>query len=159
MSRAWLVLEDGTTFSGAAFGAEAEVVGPIAVWTDLVGYQEALTDPAHEGAILVFTVPELGNVGVNRQDVRSPRIQAVAVVAKHVALAPSSHRAEEDLPGWLRQGGIPGIQGLDTRRLVRQVRGKGPVAAALSTRGDADPVALLAKARAYGEAKRDGGEG
>lgn len=159
MSKAWLVLEDGTTFSGAGFGASGEVVGLLSVWTDLVGYQEALTDPAHQGRILLFSVPEVGNVGVNPDDVRSDRIQAVGVVAKHVALAPSNHRATEDLPTWLAKGGVPGIQGLDTRSLVRHLRDRGPLAAALSTREDAEPEALLAAARAHRQASNGKREG
>jgi carbamoyl-phosphate synthase small subunit len=156
MSRALLVLEDGTTYSGTAFGATGEAVGLLSVWTDLVGYQEALTDPAQEGRIVLFSVPELGNVGVNPADDRSDRIQAVGVVAKHVALAPSSHRATGDLPSWLAAGGVPGIQGLDTRALVRHLRDRGPLVGALSTREGAEPEALLAAARAHGRA---GGEG
>ena len=141
-----LALADGTIFRGRAFGAEAEVSGEVVFTTGLSGYQETLTDPSYTGQIVTFTVPELGNVGVNAHDLESDRPQATGVIAKHVAVAPSNYRAEDTLPEWLARHGLPGIEGIDTRKLVRHLRDHGAQMGILSTLGDAKPEELAAKA-------------
>ncbi|HWV39286.1 MAG TPA: carbamoyl phosphate synthase small subunit [Vulgatibacter sp.] len=146
--RAILALADGTIFEGEAFGAVGEAAGDLVENTSPTGYQELLSDPASYGRIVVFACPEIGNVGVNDADFESPRIQAAGVVARHVAIAPSSHRAQRPLPVELEAAGVPGIQGIDTRMLIRRLRREGPLAALLSTRPEADPVAMAAKAKA-----------
>jgi len=146
--RAILALADGTIFEGEAFGAVGEVSGELVENTSSTGYQELITDPAAHGRILVFAYPELGNVGVNDADFESASIQAAGLVAKHVAIEPSSHLAERPLPTEMEAAGVPGIQGIDTRMLVRLLRRSGPVQAVLSTNPDADAAALVAKARA-----------
>jgi len=146
--RAILALADGTTFEGEAFGAVGEVSGELVENTSPTGYQQLLSDPAATGRILVFAYPELGNVGVNDSDFESARVQAAGVVAKHVAIAPSSHRSQRPLPVEMEAAGVPGIQGIDTRMLVRILRRSGPLPAVLSTSPDADAAELVAKARA-----------
>lgn len=146
--RAILALADGTIFEGSAFGAEGEAAGELVEFTAATGYQELLSDPASSGQIVVFAYPELGNVGVNDADLQSPRLAAAGVVARHVAIAPSSHRAERSLPAWMDADGVPGVEGIDTRMLVRHLRRSPPTNAILSTAPDADPAALVAKARA-----------
>ncbi|HEY0841041.1 MAG TPA: carbamoyl phosphate synthase small subunit [Vulgatibacter sp.] len=146
--RAILALADGTIFEGSAFGAEAEVAGELVENTAATGYQELLSDPASSGRIVVFAWPELGNVGVNDGDLESARPTAAGVVARNVAIAPSSHLAERSLPDWMESDGVPGIFGIDTRMLVRHLRRSPATNAVLSTVRDADPAALVAKARA-----------
>lgn len=160
---ALLVLDDGTILRGRAFGARAEAVGELVLCTEMAGYQEALSDPAFSGKIVLFTLPELGNVGVHPEDSRSEGIQAKGVVAKRVAPAPSSHRATDTLPSWLEEGGVPGIQGLDTRMLAGRLRERGRIGCALSTIEGADPSELRRKAEAIRSAMDPsgpvGGEG
>jgi len=141
-----LALADGTIFRGRAFGAETEVSGEVVFTTGLSGYQETLTDPSFTGQIITFTVPELGNVGVNAVDVESERPMATGVIAKHIAIEPSNYRAEATLPEWLARHGLPGIEGIDTRKLVRHLRDHGSKMGILSTLGDARPENLVEKA-------------
>jgi carbamoyl-phosphate synthase small subunit len=153
---ALLALADGTVFTGRAFGAEVERVGEVVFNTALAGYQETLTDPSYVEQILVFTVPELGNVGVNAADTESAAAQVAGVVCKHLALAPSNWRSEGSLEGWLESQGIPGIEGIDTRRLVRHLRDGGVQMGVLSTKEGARPDDLVDRARAApGMAGRD----
>ncbi|AKU91461.1 glutamine-hydrolyzing carbamoyl-phosphate synthase small subunit [Vulgatibacter incomptus] len=146
--KAHLALADGTVFTGLAFGAEAETVGEVVFNTSLTGYQETLTDPSYVGQIVTFTVPELGNVGVNHVDQESEKPHAIGVIARHVARIPSNYRATGSLPDWMERHGLPGIEGIDTRKLVRHLRDHGAQAGVLSTLADAEPAALVEKARA-----------
>ncbi len=145
---ALLALADGTVFTGVAFGAEVERVGEVVFNTSLTGYQETLTDPSYVGQILTFTVPELGNVGVNLADEESATPHATGVVTKHLSLAASNWRSEGRLETWLERHGVPGIEGIDTRRLVRHLRDGGVQIGALSTCADARADDLVDKARA-----------
>jgi len=146
--RALLALADGTVLVGRAFGAETEAVGEVVFNTSMTGYQETLTDPSYVGQLVTFTVPELGNVGVNEVDQESVRPHALGVIAKHVARAPSNFRSEATFPSWLEAHGLPGIEGIDTRRLVRHLRDHGAQMGILSTLAEADPDELVARARA-----------
>jgi len=146
--KAILALADGTVFFGRAFGAETESIGEVVFNTSMTGYQETLTDPSYEGQIVTFTYPELGNVGVNDQDEESSRPHAVGAIVKHAALGPSSYRASAPLQVYLEKHGLPGIEGIDTRMLVRHLRDNGSQMGVLSTLADADADALVEKARA-----------
>lgn len=129
--QAVLALEDGNYFEGEGFGAETRCEGEVCFNTSMTGYQEILTDPSYAGQIVTLTYPEIGNYGVNPDDVESTRIQASGLVVKNVCPYPSNFRAENQnghpvtVSEYLRRQNIPGIQGIDTRRLVRILRETG----------------------------------
>lgn len=130
-----LLLEDGRSFSGEAFGAKATRVGEVVFNTAMTGYQEVLTDPSYHEQIITMTVPHVGNTGVNTADPESRRVWAAGFIARDFARMHSSHRAEDGLDRYLRRAGVPGLQGIDTRALVRHVRTKGAMKAVISTDG------------------------
>jgi carbamoyl-phosphate synthase small subunit len=142
-----LALADGTVFRGRAFGAEGEAVGELVFNTSMTGYQEILTDPSYEGQLVAMTYPEIGNVGVNREDVESRRPYVRGFVVREYREAPSSWRAEESLGAYLARHAIPGIEGIDTRALVRHLRDQGSQAGVLSS-VDLDADRLVRKAKA-----------
>src|SRR3989475_10812789 len=122
---ALLALADGAVFRGRAFGALGEVVGELVFNTSMTGYQEILTDPSYRGQLVAMTYPEIGNVGVNAEDVESARPFAQGFIVKEYWERPSNWRAQQTLAQYLQQHGIPGIQGIDTRALVRHLRTHG----------------------------------
>jgi len=144
---ALLALADGAVFRGRAFGALGEVVGELVFNTSMTGYQEILTDPSYEGQLVAMTYPEIGNVGVNREDVESHRPYVGGFVVREYREAPSSWRAEESLGAYLARHGIPGIEGIDTRALVRHLRDRGSQEAVVSS-VDLDPKRLVRRAKA-----------
>jgi carbamoyl-phosphate synthase small subunit len=147
MEVAKLALADGTVFSGEAFGAPGEVAGEVVFNTSMTGYQEVLTDPSYAGQIVTMTYPHIGNYGVNSDDVESSRPWVRGFVVRQRARRASNHRAEGDLQGYLSEHGIPGIEGIDTRALVRRVRIHGAMPAVLS-HIDLDEESLRDKAKA-----------
>ena len=145
---ALLVLADGTTFEGEAVGADPPdgvATGEVVFNTVLSGYQEVITDPSYAGQIITFTYPHIGNYGVTEHDDESHRPFCRGIVVRELARRPSSWRAADDLGGWLRRHGVPGIAGVDTRRLTRHIREAGAMPAAFGT---ADETALKAAALA-----------
>ena len=147
MSKAKLALQDGTVFTGTAFGAHAEIQGELVFNTTMTGYQEVLTDPSYAGQIVVMTYPLIGNYGVNDADCESRRPWVSGFVVRECARRPSNYRADSDLASYLNENGIPGIEGIDTRALVRRVRELGAMPAVLS-HIDLDDASLVAKAKA-----------
>jgi carbamoyl-phosphate synthase small subunit len=141
-----LALADGTTFRGRAFGAAGEAVGELVFNTSMTGYQEILTDPSYEGQLVAMTYPEIGNVGVNREDVESRRPFVRGFVVREYREVPSSWRAEQSLGAYLAHWDIPGIEGIDTRALVRHLRDRGSQEAVLSS-VDLDPARLVQRAK------------
>lgn len=135
MKPALLVLEDGTTLEGAAFGAEGEAVFELVFNTSMTGYQEILTDPSYCGQGVLFTASHIGNVGVNLEDYESDSPQVSAAVVRSLSPVVSNWRAARSLSDWLAEYGVPGISGVDTRWLTRKLRDGGTQKAALSTRG------------------------
>jgi carbamoyl-phosphate synthase small subunit len=146
VSEAVLALADGTVFRGRAFGAIGEAAGEIVFNTSMTGYQEILTDPSYEGQLVAMTYPEIGNVGVNRDDVESRRPFVRGFVVREYREAPSSWRAEESLGAYLARHAIPGIDGIDTRALVRHLRDHGSQEAVLSST-DLDGERLVRRAK------------
>lgn len=130
---ALLVLADGTVYHGYSFGATGTAVGEVVFNTGMTGYQEVLTDPSYCGQIVTFTYPELGNTGVNLEDEESARPQVKGAIARNITYRPSNWRSTQSLPAYLREHGIPGIYGLDTRALTRQIRACGAMNGGLST--------------------------
>lgn len=145
--KALLALADGTVFAGSSFGASGEASGEIVFNTSMTGYQEILTDPSYCGQMVAMTYPEIGNVGVNGEDVESRRPFVQGFIVKEYWETPSNWRAQQSLAAYLQEHDIPGIQGIDTRALVRHIRTHGAQEAVIST-VDLDPVSLVAKAKA-----------
>src|SRR5437773_2272379 len=143
---ALLALADGAVFRGRAFGATGEAVGELVFNTSMTGYQEILTDPSYEGQLVAMTYPEIGNVGVNREDVESRRPYVRGFVVREYREAPSSWRAEESLGAYLARHGIPAIEGIDTRPLVRHLRDHGSQEAVLSS-VDLNPERVVRRAK------------
>jgi len=142
-----LALADGTLYRGVAAGATAVATGEVCFNTSLTGYQEILTDPSYAGQLVVMTCPQIGNVGVNPQDDQSQRPFLRGFVVKEIFSEPSSWRAREPLPLFLRRHGIPTIAGIDTRALVRRIREGGFQSGALSTDPALSDPELLERAR------------
>jgi len=142
MKSATLILEDGTVLEGQAFGMETDTVFELVFNTSMTGYQEILTDPSYRGQGVMFTVPHIGNVGINLEDNESIKPQVSAVVIRSLSPSVSNWRAAMPLSIWLAEHGVPGISGVDTRYLTRKLRDGGTQKAALSTRGTS-PEKLL----------------
>ncbi|MFO0677750.1 MAG: glutamine-hydrolyzing carbamoyl-phosphate synthase small subunit, partial [Polyangiaceae bacterium] len=144
---AHLVLADGTTFEGRPFGARGTATGEAVFTTTTLGYQEVLTDPSFFGQIVTMTAPEMGNVGVNREDSEAvdDKPRAAGFIVRNVSPVTSNWRATESLDAYLVRHGIVGITDVDTRKLTRHLRDHGSQNAAIGT----DPVpTLLARAKA-----------
>ena len=136
-----LVLEDGTTFHGAGFGADGETFGEMVFNTGMTGYQETLTDPSYARQIVAMTAPHIGNTGVNDEDPESRRIWVSGYVVREPARIASSWRARRGLDEELATQGVPGIAITGTRALTRHLRERGAMRAAIAAGGD--PRALL----------------
>jgi len=145
--KALLALADGRTYEGTSFGAEGEAIGEVVFNTSMTGYQEILTDPSYEGQLVAMTYPEIGNVGVNLEDVESRRPFMKGFIVKNYTSRPSNWRAAEPLHEYMKQHGVVGIQGIDTRSLVRHLRDHGSQEGIISTLSD-NPDDLIAKAKA-----------
>lgn len=137
-----LVLEDGSVYPGLGFGARADAVFELVFNTSMTGYQEIISDPSYRGQGVLFTVPHIGNVGINLEDNEAGKPQVSAVVARALSPMVSNWRSSLELPGWLVQHGVPGISGVDTRALTRKLREIGTLKAAISTMGTAPDVLL-----------------
>jgi carbamoyl-phosphate synthase small subunit len=140
--KAILVLEDGRTFHGASFGAVGETFGEMVFNTSMSGYQEILTDPSYAGQIVCMTYPLIGNYGVNEEDVESRKPWAEGFVVKEASRIVSNWRSTQSLGDYLKEHEIVGIEKIDTRALVRHIRDKGAMRAAVSS-VETDPAALL----------------
>ncbi len=128
-----LALEDGRVFRGRSFGAVGETTGEVVFNTSMTGYQELLTDPSYAGQLVVMTYPHIGNYGINREDMESRRPFLQALIVKELSPVVSNWRATETLDEYLRRTGILGIEGIDTRALVRHLRERGAMRGVLST--------------------------
>ncbi len=142
-----LALEDGTVYTGESFGAAGEVDGEVCFNTSMTGYQEILTDPSYRGQIVAMTYPEIGNYGVNAEDVESSRLYLAGFIVRELSRRVSNFRADGDLHGFLAKAGVVGLAGIDTRALVRRLRTRGAMKGVLSTT-DLDDASLVAKAKA-----------
>ena len=145
--KAILALADGRIFEGIGFGAEGEALGEVVFNTSMTGYQEILTDPSYEGQLVAMTYPEIGNVGVNPEDVESRKPFMNGFIVKNYTAKPSNWRAAQPLHEYMKANGIVGIQGIDTRSLVRHLRDYGAQEGVISTVAN-EPAELVAKAKA-----------
>jgi carbamoyl-phosphate synthase small subunit len=142
--RAYLVLADGTIFEGSPFGARCEAAGEAVFTTGMTGYQEVLTDPSYCGQIVTMTAPQIGNTGVNADDMETAKPAVAGFVVRDLSPIVSSWRAVASLEEFLVEHGIPGITGVDTRSLTRHIRDHGAQTGVIGT---GDPAALLARAK------------
>lgn len=145
-SIAKLALEDGTVYTGNGFGAEGEISGEVVFNTSMTGYQEILTDPSYRGQIVTMTYPEIGNYGVNSIDVEHEKPSLAGFIVREQSRIYSNYRANGDLSGYLKQNGLIGLAGIDTRSLVRHIREKGAMRGVLSTT-DLNDASLVQKAK------------
>jgi carbamoyl-phosphate synthase small subunit len=145
MKKALLALADGVVFEGTSFGAEGETSGEVVFNTSMTGYQEILTDPSYKGQIVTMTYPQIGNYGVNSEDIESQRPYVEGFIVKEYLDIPSNWRSTRSLHEYLKESGIVGIQGIDTRALTRHLRDFGAQPGIISTE-DLDAASLVAKA-------------
>jgi len=145
---ALLALEDGSVYRGVGFGAAADQAGELVFNTAMTGYQEILTDPSYRGQIVLMTAPEIGNVGVNRQDDESAHPFCAGFVVRNLSPRVSNWRAGGDLADFMAQHGVAGISGIDTRAITRRLR-IGGAQRALVTRQVDDPAAAVERARRH----------
>jgi carbamoyl-phosphate synthase small subunit len=142
-----LVLADGSTYKGYAFGATGTAIGEVVFNTGMTGYQEVLTDPSYREQIVTFTCPELGNTGINPEDDESAHPQVKGAIARNVTFTPSNWRSRQSLPDYLKAHNVVGIAGLDTRALTRKIRSLGAMNGGISTE-ILDPQSLLSQVKA-----------
>ncbi|QLH25245.1 glutamine-hydrolyzing carbamoyl-phosphate synthase small subunit [Streptomyces sp. Rer75] len=149
-----LVLEDGRTFRGRAYGAVGETFGEAVFSTGMTGYQETLTDPSYHRQVVVMTAPHIGNTGVNDEDPESGRIWVSGYVVRDPARTPSNWRSRRSLDDELIAQDVVGISGVDTRALTRHLRERGAMRVGIfSGEAISDEAALLAKVRAAPQMK------
>jgi carbamoyl-phosphate synthase small subunit len=146
--KALIALEDGTLFEGRSFTGPGEAIGEIVFNTSMSGYQEILTDPSYTGQIVTMTYPLIGNYGVNSADMESASVHPRAFLVKEYNDYPSNYRSEQTLAEFLGEYGVLGVEGFDTRALVRHIRTKGAMKGIVSTE-DLDHESLVARARAW----------
>ncbi len=144
--KAILALADGRYFTGRALGAAGEICGEVVFNTSMAGYQEILTDPSYSGEIVTMTYPQIGNTGINPEDMESRQPFLSAFVVKESCPFPSNWRSELSLDAYLKAQGVIGIEGIDTRALVRHIRDCGAQTGIVSSL-DLDPESLIEKAR------------
>jgi len=146
MEKAYLILETGEVFEGRAFGAAKESIGELVFATGVVGYVESLTDPSYYGQTLMFTFPQIGNYGIIPLDGESKQCHVQGVVVHEWCTEPSNFRCQGTVDEFLKEQGVPGICGVDTRRLTQIVREHGVMNAIITSKA---PENLLSELRAY----------
>ena len=144
--KALLALEDGRIFPCHSFTGAGEACGEVVFNTSMTGYQEVLTDPSYRGQIVTMTYPLIGSYGVNPEDVESSRIQVSGFLVREYQNYPSNFRSVSTLADYLKEQGILGIEGFDTRALTRHIRKAGAMRAFISTE-DLDPLSCVKKAK------------
>ena len=142
-----LVLEDGSVWSGRSFGAKGTAVGEVVFNTSLTGYQEILTDPSYAGQFVLFTCPEIGNVGINLEDMESTQAHMGAMLVRHLSLNVSNYRSAMSLPEFLEQQNVIGISEIDTRAITRRLRDTGCLNGIITTDASKSDEELVAMAK------------
>lgn len=145
--KAILALADGRIFEGKSFGAGGEVTGEVVFNTAMTGYQEVLTDPSYKGQMVTMTYTQIGNTGINSEDIESRGLFLSGFIVREYLDFPSNFRSTMTLDAYLKENGVVGIHGLDTRALTRHLRDHGAQNGIIST-VDFDHASLVAKARA-----------
>jgi carbamoyl-phosphate synthase small subunit len=134
--KAILLLEDGTLFQGISFGAEGEAIGEVVFNTSMTGYQEILTDPSYYGQIVTMTYPQIGNYGVNEEDVESSKVHVSGFVVREYFDDYSNFRAKASISSYLKKNSVAGISEIDTRMLTKRIRLSGAMKGIISTETD-----------------------
>ena len=142
-----LVLEDGSVWSGRSFGAKGTAVGEVVFNTSLTGYQEILTDPSYAGQFVLFTCPEIGNVGINLEDMESTQAHMGGMLVRHLSLNVSNYRSAMSLPEYLEQQNVIGISEIDTRAITRRLRDTGCLNGIITTDASKSDEELVAMAK------------
>ena len=147
--KAFLILEDGTVFTGTSFGAGKEVISEIVFNTSMAGYPEVLTDPSYAGQAVCMTYPLIGNYGICLEDMESDRPWPDALIVREACTEPSNFRSDETLDSFLKRYDIPGIEGIDTRALTKILREKGTMNGMVTTDAAYDLETVLPRLHAY----------
>ena len=147
--KAYLILEDGTVFTGTSIGAEREVISEIVFNTSMTGYLEVLTDPSYAGHAVGMTYPLIGNYGICREDMESKRAWPDAYIVRELSRIPSNFRSEDTIQNFLKEYDIPGISGIDTRALTKLLREKGTMNGMITTKEYTDHSEVLNRIKAY----------
>ncbi len=144
-----LALADGSTWHGVGFGAPITQVGEVVFNTSLTGYQEIITDPSYAGQIVVMTAPQIGNTGINEDDMEARRSFMRGLLARDLSPVTSNWRSSRDLAGWLSEQGIPALSEIDTRALTQRLREQGSMNGVISSDESLSDADLIEQARAW----------
>ncbi len=147
--KAFLILEDGTTFEGTSIGSQKEVISEIVFNTSMTGYLEVLTDPSYAGQAVVMTYPLIGNYGICREDMESLKPWPDGYIVRELSRIPSNFRSEDSIQNFLTEHDIPGISGIDTRALTKILREKGTMNGMITTNENYDLNEVLPKLKEY----------
>lgn len=147
--KAFLILEDGTVFTGTHIGADREVISEIVFNTSMAGYLEVLTDPSYAGQAVCMTYPLIGNYGVCREDMESKRAWPDAFIVRELSRTASNFRKEITIQEFLAEQDIPGIAGIDTRALTKILREKGTMNGMITTDENYNPALILPQLKQY----------
>ncbi len=147
--KAFLILEDGTVFTGQSIGAQREVISEIVFNTSMTGYLEVLTDPSYAGQAVVMTYPLIGNYGICYEDMESGRPWPDAFIVRELSRIPSNFRSEDTIQNFLLKYDIPGISGIDTRALTKILREKGTMNGCITTDEHYQIDEIIPKLKAY----------
>lgn len=135
-SSAWLVLENGAIYQGTSIGKRGETFGELVFNTACTGYQEILTDPSYKGQVVMMTSPEIGNTGINTEDMESLKMHTAGFVVRRLSKVTSNWRAAGSLNTALKIAGVVGIEGVDTRAITRSVRSEGALKCGITSNGN-----------------------
>ncbi len=147
--KAFLILEDGTVFSGTSIGSTNEVISEIVFNTSMTGYLEVLTDPSYAGQAVVMTYPLIGNYGICRKDMESLKAWPDGYIVRELSRMPSNFRSEISIQQFLSENNIPGICGIDTRALAKILREKGTMNGMITTKEYADISEIIPRIKEY----------
>ena len=147
--KAYLILEDGTVFTGTSIGSQREVISEIVFNTSMTGYLEVLTDPSYAGQAVVMTYPLIGNYGICRQDMESSKPWPDGYIVRELSRIPSNFRCEDTIQNFLKENDIPGICGIDTRALTKLLREKGTMNGMITTKEYSDLSEPISRMKAY----------
>ena len=151
--KAFLILEDGTVFTGTSIGAEKEIISEIVFNTSMTGYLEVLTDPSYAGQAVVMTYPLIGNYGICHEDMESARPWPDGYIVRELSRVPSNFRSQGSIQDFLVKHDIPGICGIDTRALTKILREKGTMNGMITTNADYSLREVLSSLKAYATGK------
>lgn len=149
ITKAFLILEDGTIFEGKSFGAKKEIISEIVFNTSMTGYLEVLTDPSYAGQAVTMTYPLIGNYGIAKTDMESRKGWPDGFIVREFSRMPSNFRSEESIETFLEENEIPGIYGIDTRALTKILREKGTMNGMITTNEKYDLNQILPKLKEY----------